>query len=149
MKIILNQNVESLGSVGEVIQVRDGYARNYLIPKGLATLATDSNVRIIEKTRSKEIAREKERKAVAETLAKKIGEATVVIEMNAGDDEKLFGSVQAADVQEALGLQGITVDRKDVLVKQPIRKTGNHTVEIRCAVNLKAVCRVQVTKKKG
>ncbi len=148
MKIILQKNVETLGSVGEVILVKDGYARNYLIPNGLAILATESNVRTVERQKAKEIAAEKELKTAAEGVARQIAELSVTIEANTGEDDKLYGSIQSQDIQEALALQGVTVDKKDVLVKQPIRKLGVYTVEVRCYTHLKTPLKVTVTKKK-
>jgi len=149
MKIILQNNVEGVGSVGEVVQVRDGYARNFLIPRGLASAATESNVRVVERQKAKQIQSEKEVRAKAEELARKIGAAVVTIEANAGEDDKLFGSITSADIQEALAAQGLTVDKKDVHVPQNIRKTGTYAIEVRCYTNLKANLKVQVLRRKS
>lgn len=148
MKVILQKNVETLGAVGQVVQVKNGYARNYLIPNGLATSATEANVRTVERQHAKQIALEKVRRTTAEGLAARISELAVVIEANAGEDDKLFGSIQSQDIQEALARAGIEVDKKDILVKQPIRKTGVHSVEVRCYTNFKAPLKITVTRKK-
>ena len=149
MKIILQNTVENLGAVGQVVDVRDGYARNFLIPRGLASAATASNIKIVERQKAKEIEREKEVRGKAEELAKKISGASVTIEANAGEDDKLYGSISGSDIQEALAAQNIQVDKKDVLVPQHIRKTGTYPVEIRCYTNFKASLKVQVVRRKS
>ena len=147
MQIILNHNVEGLGAVGDVLKVKDGYARNYLIPKGLAVTATSSNVRVVEKIKVKEIEVERDKKAIAEELAKKILSVTLTLEAKAGEDGKLFGSISAGDIQEVLNQQDLVIDRKNILLKQPIKKTGSYSVEIRCYTNLKATLKFSVVNK--
>jgi len=148
MQVILNQNVEALGTVGQVVEVRDGYARNFLLPRGLAQSATPANVRIVEKQKKKEIETEKQTKSAAEELAAKVGALTLVIEVNAGDDDKLFGSVSNADVAELLAKEGFEIDRKNVLIKTPIRKTGVHQVDVRCYHAVRASLKLSVVRKK-
>jgi len=148
MEVILNKNVDNIGSVGEVIKVRDGFARNFLIPQGFAHVATQSNIKLIERVKAKEIIKEKETKKQAQDLANKIDAMTCDIEMMAGDDGKLFGSVSSQAVQEALAAQGINLDRKQVLLKKPIRKVGSHQVDIRCHTNVRAALKLSVTLKK-
>lgn len=144
MKIILNQNVENLGSVGDVVSVRPGYGRNYLIPRGFAVSATDSNVRLVEKAKSKEISEERERRSAAEKIAEKIRSLTVTQEMAAGDEGKLFGSVTPTDVQKLLEKEGVEVDKKDIRIPASIRRVGTHSVEIRCHTTVKAALRLRV-----
>jgi len=148
MKIILNQNVENLGSVGDVVAVRDGFARNYLIPRGWAVLATPSSVKVVEREKAKDIQQEKEIKAQAEELAKKIRSISVTLETNAGDDGKLFGSVTPSHVQALLAKEDISIDKKDIRIAQSIRKVGAYEVEIRCYTNLKAALKLWVVAAK-
>ncbi len=147
-KVILNQNVEQLGIVGQVVEVRDGYARNFLLPRGLAQIATPSNVRLVEKQKSKEIEKEKQAKMTAEELVAKISALTLTFEANAGEDDKLFGSVGSAEVQELLAKEGVEVDKKNVLIKTPFRKTGTYQVDVRCYHNVKASVKLTVLRRK-
>lgn len=148
MKVILNKNVENVGAVGQVVEVKMGFARNYLIPQGFARLATPGNVKTVERQKAKEIQKEKESRATAEQQAQKISALTLSLEVNAGEDDKLYGSVSNADVAEALAKQGVEVDRKDVLIKKPIRTIGIHQVEVRCYSKLKASLKVLVARRK-
>jgi large subunit ribosomal protein L9 len=149
MKIILNQSIEGVGNVGEIVQVKDGYARNFLIPRRLAVPATESGVRVVERQKAKEIQAEKEARARAQALAERLQSLALTIEANAGEDDKLFGSVSAADVHEALRQAGVEVDKKDVLLGQPLRKTGSFDVPVRCFTNLKSVVKVSIVRKKS
>ena len=148
MKVILSESLESLGPVGSVVEVKPGYARNFLIPRGLAMLATDGNVREVERRRAGEIEKEKKVRLEGEERARKIQALTCVIEARSGEDGKLFGSITAAQVHEALQKQGVAVDKKDVLLKDPIRKLGTFQADIRCYIHLKASLKVQVVKAK-
>lgn len=147
-KVILNANVETLGTVGQVVEVRDGYARNFLLPRGLAHVATPANVRIVEKQKSKEIAKEKQAKSAAEELVQKLNALALTFEANAGEDDKLFGSVGSAEVQELLAKEGIEIDKKHVLIKTPIRKTGVFQIDVRCYHNVKASVKLSVLRRK-
>ncbi len=148
MKVILNKNIDRVGPVGNIVNVRDGYARNYLIPKGLAVMATPENIKIVEKVKSKEILKEKELHAQAGTLAQKINEMSATLEVNVGEDEKLYGSVSNSDIQEILKEKGIEVDRKDILLKKPIRTVGAYQVEISCHTNVRGTLKLWVVQKK-
>lgn len=147
MQVILNKTVDELGSVGEVVSVKDGYARNYLFPRGLASEATAANIKIVERLKAKEMEREKVERAGAEALASRINGVSATLEVNAGEDDKLFGSVTAADIQRLLGAQGVEVEKKDVLIKSPIRKLGTYDVEVRCHSNVRATMKLTVIKK--
>jgi large subunit ribosomal protein L9 len=149
MKIILNKNVETLGPVGAVVNVSDGYARNYLIPQGHAKEASKSNIKQIEQMKAKEIKKEKGKKADAEKLAEKIKSISCTLEVNAGEDDKLFGSITAADIHTSLSKEGIEVDKKNILLKSSLRKIGAYQVEVRCYTGVKAPLKVWVVRKKG
>lgn len=149
MKVILNQNVENVGSVGEVVKVSDGFARNFLIPQGWAATATEGNIRVIELRQAKAIEREKEARAAAEAIAKRARSLQVAIEATVGDDGKLFGSVTSSEISDALAVLGVSVDKKNVRIPKAIRKTGAHDIELRLYHNVRALLKVQVTAKKG
>ncbi len=149
MKVILNQNVENVGAVGEVVKVSDGFARNYLIPQGWAAPATAGNIRAIAIKQAKAIEKEKETRSKAEEIAKRARTLTVAIEAAVGDDGKLFGSVTSAEIAEALAALGVEVDKKQVRVPKAIRKTGSHDIELRLHQNVRALLKVQVTTKKS
>lgn len=147
MKVILRENVENLGSVGDVVAVRDGYARNFLFPRSLAVEATPANVRSVELSRAKAIKAEKERKTSAEDFAKKIRATSITMEVLAGEEGRLFGSVTSAEIADTLSALGLAVDKKDVLISRPIKRIGVHEVEVRCHSSVKAVLKVTVIDK--
>jgi large subunit ribosomal protein L9 len=130
-QIILTATIDKLGGQGDTIAVADGYARNYLLPQGKAILATKGNLRRIEelkKRRAEELAAELEQ---AKNAAKKLAKMTITIAREAGQDGRLFGSVTAADISDALRAQGIEVDRKKIVLEHPLRVVGEHEVEIK------------------
>jgi large subunit ribosomal protein L9 len=132
MIVILTKDVKGTGKAGDVVKVSDGYARNMLIPKGLATEATQGNIRHLEK--QKAIAEEKkaEEKAAAQALAEKINQLTVKIMTKAGDGGRIFGSITSKDIADALKDQhGITVDKKKIQLDSPIKQTGEMAVDIK------------------
>ena len=149
MKIILKENIENVGSVGQVVAVRDGFARNFLVPRGLGVLATPSNIKVIELEKAQEIEKEKERRLEAEELAKKIRSISVTLEAKAGADGKLFGSVKTSDVQALAEKEGITLDKKNIRIANPIRKTGAYEVEVRCYTNIKVPLKLWVVAPKS
>lgn len=149
MKVILNQNIENVGSVGEVVKVSDGFARNFLIPQGWAATATEGNIRVIELKQAKAIEQEKEARGKAEEIAKRARTLQVSIEATVGEDGKLFGSVTSAEIADALNELGVTVDKKHVRVPKAIRKVGAHDIELRLYHNVRALLKIQVTSKKS
>lgn len=144
MKVILNEEVENLGQPGDVVKVADGYARNFLLPRGLAVLATPRNVRQLEHT--KKVVSDRQTKVVKalEREQKAIEGLAVVITAQAGEEGKLFGSVTTADLASALHKEGIAVDRKRILLDEPIRQTGEHEVEVRLHAQVCAKFKVNV-----
>ncbi len=131
MKVILTRDLEGYGFLGDVIEVKRGFANNYLIPRGYALPATEGNVKHVQeilKQKRRKLEREKKK---AEELAKKLEGVVVQIEKPVGEAGKLFGSVTAADVVNALKEQGIEIDRKNVVFPHPIREIGLYTVTIR------------------
>jgi large subunit ribosomal protein L9 len=144
MEVILRDDVRSLGKAGELVRVKPGYARNYLLPQGLAYEATEGNRKRIAaetKARSARLAGEK---ATAETFAQALSALTLTIPGKAGEEGKLFGSVTAADIAEAIAAQGHQVDRRRIELDQPIRHVGEHTVAVRLHPEVHADVRVTV-----
>src|SRR5205814_473637 len=130
MEVILREHVDNLGRRGEIVKVADGYARNYLLPRKLALLATEGNKKQIERERVKFDAKESEEKKVADAVAARIGSVEVEIARKVGEHEVLFGSVTAADVAAALAAKGIEIDRRKLQIAEPFKKLGAFDVQL-------------------
>ena len=131
MKVVLQKPVEKLGVPGDIVEVSDGYARNYLVPRGLASKAEKGMLKQAESLQRAHVARLGKQKVEYEALAAKLIASQVRISARAGDEGKLFGSVTAADIAEAIAAQaGMPVDRKDVHLDEPIRSLGAHEVRV-------------------
>jgi len=131
MEIILLQKVDNVGGIGDLVRVKSGYARNYLIPQGKATLATPENKAKFESRRAELEAKAAAELAVAQSRAKKLEGLVLKIEMQAGAEGKLFGSVGTVDIAEAVGKNGIEVERSEVrLPDGPLRVAGEHQIEL-------------------
>ena len=145
MVVILLKDVKGTGKAGEVVKVSDGYARNRLIPKGLAKEAPEGNIRNLEK--QKEIADEKraEQKAAAQKQAEKINEITLTIRSKGGESGKLFGSITSKDIADALQEQeNIKVDKKKIVLDSPIKQTGSSEVTVKLFPEVTAVLKINV-----
>lgn len=123
MEVILREDIERLGNRGQVVKVADGYARNFLLPKRLAVAATDANRKIVEQERQAHLRREAKQKSEAEDLAKLVSGVTLTIAQKAGENDQLFGSVTAKDVADALAQKNYTIDRRKVILEEPIKMT--------------------------
>ncbi len=146
MRVILLEDIENVGKKGEVVNVKDGFARNYLIPKGVALKVTKSNIKMIEEKKKKlEKEREKEIKTVEE-LKNRIEAITLNIKKKAGEEDTLFGSVTSSDIEEALKAEGIEIDKKNILLHEHIKKLGEYEVEVRIHPSVKAVLKINVEK---
>jgi large subunit ribosomal protein L9 len=146
MEVILREDVEKLGSRGEVVKVASGYARNFLLPKKLAVAATDSNKKIVEQERQAHLRKEAKFKGEAEDLSKLLSGVTVIISQKAGENDQLFGSVTSKDVAEALAAKNFTIDRRKVQLDEPIRQLGEFKVPVRLHKDVTAEVTVQVVK---
>ncbi len=131
MEVILKENVSALGKKGATVRVSDGYARNYLIPKGLAIEASARNVKALEQTEKNTAKKAEKEKKEAELLAERLANVACTIYRKAGDQEKLFGSVTAKDIETALAGQGISIDRKKIILKDAIKAIGDFPVKIK------------------
>jgi large subunit ribosomal protein L9 len=136
--------VDNLGRRGEIVKVADGYARNYLLPRKLALLATEGNRKQIERERAKFEAREAEERKVVEAVAERLSHVEIVIARRVGDTEALYGSVTAADVAEALAGKGFDVDRRKLQLAEPIKRLGTVDVPVKLHRDVTATVKVQV-----
>ncbi|OLD56005.1 MAG: 50S ribosomal protein L9 [Acidobacteria bacterium 13_1_40CM_2_64_6] len=131
MEVILREHVDNLGRRGEVVKVADGYARNYLLPRKLALLATEGNKKQIERERVKFDATEAEEQKVAGVIAERLGSVEIEISRKVGETEALYGSVTTSDIAEALMVKGFDVDRRKIQLQEPIKKIGEYDVPVR------------------
>ncbi len=136
MKVILREDIESLGRAGDIVKVADGYGRNYLIPKRLAVQADVRNVRALEHDRRVIEARAKKTRKSAEELGAKLSTLSLTIPAKAGEEGKLFGAVTSRDIAEALDSAGVTVDRKLVLLAEPIKQVGEYKVKVKAGTDI-------------
>lgn len=145
MIVILNKDVKGTGKAGDVVKVSDGYARNMLIPKGLATEATQGNIRHLEKQKAIAAEKKAQEKAAAEAQAEKIKQIFVTIKTKAGDGGRIFGSITSKDISEALKEQhDIDVDKKKIQLNSPIKQTGETTIDIKLYSEVSASLKVIV-----
>lgn len=146
MIVILLKDVKGSGKAGEVVKVSDGYARNMLIPKGLAMEATEGNVRNLEKQKALQEEKKAEQRAAAEEQAKRLSELTVEIKTKGGEGGRLFGSITSKDIADALKKQhNIDVDKKKLQLDSPIKQTGEFKVEIKFYYEISAMITVKVS----
>jgi large subunit ribosomal protein L9 len=146
MQVILRETIDSLGHAGEIVTVRDGYGRNYLLPHGLAYPATESNKKRIAAEASHLAARDTERKGAAEVIAAKLAGIDLTFTMQAGEGDKLFGSVTASDIAAKLAEAGITVEKRVIELHDAIKLVGVHKVVVRLHADVKPELRVWVVK---
>ena len=144
MEVILREHVDNLGKRGEVVKVADGYARNYLLPRKLALLATEGNKKQIEREREKFEAKEGEERKVAEAMAGRMGSLEIQIARRVGENDVLFGSVTSADVANALDAKGFEVDRRKLQLSDPIKKLGDYDVPLKLHRDVVATVKVKV-----
>jgi large subunit ribosomal protein L9 len=144
IEVILREDVQSLGRAGEMVRVKPGYARNYLLPQGLAYEATEGNKkRIAAETRARGVRAQAER-TDAEKVAASLSGVALTLPGKAGEEGRLFGSITAQDIAEALGRAGHTVDRRRIELEHPIKTLGEHTVSVRVHPEVNAEVRVTV-----
>ena len=144
IEVILREDIKTLGRAGEMVRVKPGYARNYLLPQGLAYEATEGNKkRIAAETRVRSVRNQAER-TEAERFATTLSEVTITLSGKAGEEGKLFGSITSQDIADALARQGHTVDRRRIELEHPIKSTGAHTVAVRLHPEVNAELRVSV-----
>jgi large subunit ribosomal protein L9 len=146
MEIILRQAIENLGHPGDVVTVKNGYGRNFLLPRGFAYEATPGNLKRIGAERGRLEAAESERRDTASELAKRLEEVQLTFSARVGEEGKLFGSVTSADIAEQLAAQGFTVERRLIDLHEPIKALGVYRVPVRLHADVKPEIRVWVIK---
>jgi large subunit ribosomal protein L9 len=146
MEIILRQGVENLGKPGDVVKVKAGYARNYLLPHGLAYEATPGNLKRIQQERDRLDAAENERRTAAQTLAERLEQVSLTFSARVGEEGKLFGSVTTADIAQQLESQGFHIEKRQIDLHEPIKALGVYRVPVRLHADVKPEVRVWVIK---
>ena len=145
MEVILRVHVEHLGSRGEVVKVADGYARNYLLPRKLALLATPGNMKVVERQRKIADAREAAEKSGAEAIAARLTQAECVMPRRVGEHDTLYGSVTSADIADELAAKGFDIDKRKIQLDEPIKRVGEFSVPIKLHRDVVAHVQVKVT----
>jgi len=145
MEVILREHVDNLGRRGEIVKVADGYARNYLLPRKLALVASEGNKKQIERERSKFEAAEAEEQKVAQAMADRIATVEIEITRKVGETEALYGSVTSADIADALNAKGFEVDKRKLVLHEPIKKLGEYTVPIKLHRDVTVPLKVRVS----
>lgn len=147
-KVILKSDIEKLGKAGDIIKVQDGYARNFLIPRGLVLEVTPANLRSLEQEKKQEQSKQEKIKKEAEGLAEQLSGMSCTVTAEASDDDKLYGSVTAADIARAIELEkNIKIDKKSVLLEEPIQSLGIFEVSVKFHPEVTTKVRVWVTRK--
>jgi large subunit ribosomal protein L9 len=146
MKVILKNDVRNLGSYGDEVEVADGYGRNYLIPKGLALQATDQNKSVIEQKKKIILTRLEKDKTEAESIVNQLLAEEICFKRKAGESDKIFGSVTSHDIAEFLNAKGFNIDKKKILLDDPIKSLGSFTVSIKIHPDVPCTLSVKVDK---
>jgi large subunit ribosomal protein L9 len=149
MKIILQENIEKLGTRGQVVDVAEGYARNYLLPRKIALQATPGNLKQLERIRARLAKIEAKEHATATEAASAVTGTTLTFERKVAQSDQLFGSVTAADIAEALAAQGIEVDKRRVVLREPLKSLGEYEVPVKFHHNVSAIIKVTVAREGG
>jgi large subunit ribosomal protein L9 len=144
MEVILREHVDNLGRRGEIVKVADGYARNYLLPRKMALLATAGNKKVIEREKEKFDLKEAEEQKVAQAMADRIASADVEIARKVGETDALFGSVTNADIAESLAAKGFEMDRRKIQLHEPIKKLGEYSVPVKLHRDVVVTLKVKV-----
>lgn len=144
MTVILSEDVANLGHVGDVVSVREGYGRNFLVPRGLAIPASSRNLKVLEHQKTVLAGKRQKLMKAATEVAKKLADTSVTLARKAGDEDKLFGSVTNRDVADALALLGYKVDKRNVVIDTPIKNLGVYTVDVKLHANVGAKVKVYV-----
>lgn len=146
MKVMLKEDVKNLGQMGEVINVSDGYARNFLFPKKFAVEANTKNIKEFEHNKKVILEKAAKLKASAKSIADKLSSLSLAIKAKTGEDDKLFGSVTNMDIAEALASEGYDIDKKKIIIDEPIKRLGEYSVTIKLHQDLSAEIKVHVVQ---
>ena len=146
MKIILRQPHSNLGEAGDIVKVKDGFARNFLIPLGIAVHATTKNMRMLEEEQKNSARREQKDKRQAEILSEELGKISVTATVAVGEEDRVFGSVTSQNITELLNKKGYSIDKRKIILDEPIKALGVYTVPIKLHSEVEAKIRVWVVK---
>ena len=146
MKVILTEDVDRLGEAGEIVEVKDGYARNYLLPRDLALAANRGNTAVYEEVRRQRTARQTRERREAEAQAKALKNVSCTVSVAVGEGDRIFGSVTAQQIADLLKEQGFGIDRRSIHIEEPIRALGVYDVPIRLYTEVEATVKVWVVK---
>jgi large subunit ribosomal protein L9 len=146
MDVVLREDIDKLGTRGQLVKVAPGYARNFLLPNKMAVAATESNKKIVEQERQAHLRREAKVEGEAKDLGKMLGAVTITISQKAGENDQLFGSVTSKDIVEALEKQGYTIERRKIALEEPIKTLGEFKVPVRLHREVTADITVNVVK---
>ena len=146
MEVLLIKDVETLGREGDIVTVASGYARNFLIPKGCAVAASEQTLKLQEKIRAERLAREAHERQEFEELAEKLSTVSLTTPVKVGEDEQLYGSVTAQDIAALLHEEGFEIDRKNVVLENPIKALGVYAIDIRLHPEVTATIKLWVVK---
>ena len=144
MKLILREDVENLGKGGELVEVKAGYGRNFLLPRGLAVLANPKNVRELDHQKAVATAKAAKLKASAEAVAKRLADTAVTLKRKVGEQDKLYGSVTAIDIVEALAARGLQIDRRSIDLAEPLKTLGDFEVPVKLHSQVVGKAKVKV-----
>ena len=146
MKVILRKDYEKLGHISEVVSVKDGYARNYLIPRGIAYAATDSNLRQLEEENKQQTRRTDKERGQAEILAAKLEKISITSKMKVGEEEKLFGSVTAQMIADALQEKEVALDKRQIELEEPLKALGIYDVPVKLSGGVTGKVKVWIVR---
>lgn len=146
MKVILREDVDHVGKMGELVTVADGFGRNYLLPRQMAAAATEKNVRMLEHQKRLIEAKRKKERAAADELVKRLAQIPVTIPMQAGEEDKLFGSVTSQDIADVLAAADFVIDKRKIVLDKPIKTLGTFLVPVKLASDVTAEVKVSVVK---
>lgn len=146
MEVILKQKIEGLGDRGDVVKVKEGYARNFLFPKRLALISTPSQRRVLEEESRLHVVRDDKLKQSVQALAEKMKGLSCTIVVQAGEEDKLYGSVTGHDIAKAVGEQGFAIDHKQIVLDEPIKKLGVYSVSVRLHREVEVPVKIWVVK---
>jgi large subunit ribosomal protein L9 len=144
MEVILKEDIASLGKIGEVVRVRDGYARNYLLPRGLVLVANKKNLKTFEHQKKIVVDQKQKIMRQAQAVGDQLAAVALVIPMKVGEEGKLFGSVTNIQIEKALKAKGLNVDRRKIHLEEPIKNVGDYEVAIRLSADLTVPLKVSV-----
>jgi large subunit ribosomal protein L9 len=146
MRIVLREDVEKLGRRGEILEVAAGFARNFLLPKGKALPATEGNLKVVERERRRYVVHQAREKEEAASLARRVAGISCTVVRKVGENEQLYGSVTASDIAEYLEKEGVVLDKRRILLEEPIRALGIYTVPVKLHPEVTGEIRVWVVK---